>query len=391
MMILETLYSSNLVQLAATFASGVGLAAVVHRYPRVLSFLSYMIGFGIFFSFFFNMGEVYQYTPYYKRAFFIYGDSITTVLVVLFCYAVLSGKEALSYVTAASVLMSGGKISIALLFIFVFVLVKINGNRMRDGVIHFLKYVAVGILIYSGGLFLPGFFGDIGFTKLMRPAETVVKTAMSWRHHDDKSAEEEHISKVQGAGACENLSVAGCLAKQLRISGLQRYYSSLAGLWMTLEGGLPGPAYPATAKKFADLMMQKNPWGINDKYKLTYEDWLRMRAPQNPYLRFGSGYGPWLLGALLTGFLVVGGIAVANLAKGERGPGTVFTAFFIVNVTLNQTQSWLTSGSPILALLGFSFFHIGRTWLRTKQLTGTDVEPYEQASFQTAIVDARDS
>jgi hypothetical protein len=250
------------------------------------------------------------------------------------------------------------------------------------------EYIVVGLLVYSGGLFLPGFFEDIGLAKVIRPTETLVTRVISWQHQGaEKSAEEESISRVQGAGACENLSVTGCFAKQLRISGLQRYYSSVAGLWMTLEGGFPGPAYPATAKKFADLMMQKNPWGINDKYKLTYEDWLRMRAPQNPYLRFGSGYGPWLLGVLVLGFLVIGGMAAVNLAKGEIGPGTVFSTFFIVNVALNQTQSWLTSGSPILALLGFSFFHISRTWLRGMRVSADMVNRNIRSPVQTSVID----
>lgn len=129
-----------------------------------------------------------------------------------------------------------------------------------------------------------------------------------------------------------------------------------------MQGGYRGARYPSSPDDFANLMVQENPWGINDKYGLDFGDWKKMRAPQNPYMRFGSGYGPWYLGFIVVAFLTIGVFAVLNLLDGETGPPIVFSIFFIVNIIFNQTQSWLTSGNPILVALGFCAFHILLTW-----------------------------
>ena len=134
---------------------------------------------------------------------------------------------------------------------------------------------------------------------------------------------------------------------------------------MTLEGGFRGARY-SSPEAFADLMIERDPWGMSEKYKLTWADWKKMGSPQNPYLRFGSRYGPWLLCGMVLGFLSVGWLALANLSVGEAGPAAVFSLFFIVNILFNQTQPWLNGGSRILVALGFCAFHILTVWLSNR-------------------------
>jgi len=87
---LETILSSNLFRLTATFASGGVLFLMIKRYPPAFDLAGYLFSIGIFFSFLFDLGEVHQYSIFYKRAFFYYGDGITTILVLFFptrwCY-----------------------------------------------------------------------------------------------------------------------------------------------------------------------------------------------------------------------------------------------------------------------------------------------------------------
>ena len=62
MVLIETIFSSNLVQTGATFVSGAGLYILCQRYQKIFNLVGFFLAFGIFFSFLFNVGEVYQYS-----------------------------------------------------------------------------------------------------------------------------------------------------------------------------------------------------------------------------------------------------------------------------------------------------------------------------------------
>lgn len=368
MTLVEAVFSFNLVQLAATFASGAGLYVLCQRYRNIFNLVGYFLSLGIFFSFLFNVGEVYPYSDYYKRAFFFFGDDVTTIIILFFCYAVLSGNTLLAILLAASIFLSGGKVSLILLLIMICMMYL--ANRKNDILFkkNFFTYIVIGLSMYFIMLFASIITEDSGFSGVVRDISRsiseVVKTNDDGKSSIGKKSSINEKSSVdrlsRGAGACKTLS--RCFDTQIKAPVLQRYHSSLAGLWMTLEGGYRGSRYPSSSDDFANLMIQENPWGINDRYGLDFSDWKMMGVPQNPYLHFGSGYGPWFLGALVIAFFFIGLVAVFNLLGGENGAAIVFSIFFIVIVTFNQTQSWLTSGSPILIALGFCAYHILGSW-----------------------------
>ena len=75
-------------------------------------------------------------------------------------------------------------------------------------------------------------------------------------------------------------------------------------------------------------------------------------------------------------FISIGLVALFNLLRGENGPAAIFSIFYIVIVVFNQTQSWLMSGSLILALLGFCAFHILITWLSRNYRVSESFQPF---------------
>ena len=137
-----------------------------------------------------------------------------------------------------------------------------------------------------------------------------------------------------------------------------RYLSSIAGLWMASQGGFNRGRYPTASADFAKMMMRVNPWGINDRYGVTFEEWAKMARPQSPYAGFAASYGFWYLGALLLIFSMIWIVGFLNLREGESIAGSVITVFYMVHVTFNHTQEWLNSGNPVLILAGFCAFHI---------------------------------
>lgn len=64
----------------------------------------------------------------------------------------------------------------------------------------------------------------------------------------------------RGYGDCRT---ADCFENKVKRPLRIRALSAVAGLWMTFEGGFPGPRYLNTPKKFADLIMNANPRGVN--------------------------------------------------------------------------------------------------------------------------------
>jgi hypothetical protein len=368
--VIEAIFNSNLFQMAITFLSGFVLYVLFRKYRCILDLAGYLLSFGIFFSFIFNIGEIYNYTDYYKRAFFVFGDEITTVIVMFFCYVVLSDKKLLSVFTAASIIMSGGKTGFLLLLIMIIALFFVTKDGGRYVLLNFSKYIMLGIFIYYAMFFVSDFTERIGANEFIqsRYAKLVFMAHKIGIYDKDNNNGMEYRfgPPLRGAGACKSMSTYRCFVKQSKKALLQRYYTSLVGLWMTMEGGFRGDRYPKSSDEFADLIIKENPWGMNERYGLNWFDWKKMGAAQNPYLRFGSGYGPCYLGVMVIVFLSIAWIAVLNICRLEKGPATVFSMFLIVNVLFNQTQPWTTSGSRILTLLGFCSFHILVTWLSTK-------------------------
>jgi hypothetical protein len=319
---------------------------------------------GIVLSFVFAVGEVYIYSDTYRRAFFVFGDSVTTLLIFGFLYAFATKKKWLSALTLTAIWMSGGRISFLLLLIMmaVFILLKQHGKERLILTAQFSGLALGCVLVYVA-------LTQASLQLMERPLFLSLR---------------EHIKQVIGHDyaladhrtACYELSLSDCIEEQSERAILQRYYSSLGGLWMTLEGGYRGQRYPNSKEKFADLMVAANPWGMNDRYMLTRTQWLRIGAVQNPYLRFGSGYGLWLMLAQVGVFLVIGYLAWRNLAKGERDEGSIFSIYFIVLILFNQTQPWLVSMSWILVLLGLCASHIVVTWLLRRNQIPSFWQPF---------------
>lgn len=169
MITIETLLRSNLVQLVATFASGMGLYIIFLRYENIIfTLVGYLLSFGIFFSFLFNVGEVYPYGDFYKRAFFIFGDNVTTIIILYFCFAILFGNNILSILLAASTILSGGKISFVLLFIMMFAINLLNKKNAHSINKKFFRLIAIGLLIYAAMLYASGVAEHSGLAKTVR-------------------------------------------------------------------------------------------------------------------------------------------------------------------------------------------------------------------------------
>lgn len=367
MSIIDAIIGSNLVQMIATYLFGAMLYFLFRHYRSIFVAAGYFVAIGIIISFLCGIGEVYSYSQYYRRAFFVYGDDITTVIVLFFLFSVVSKNELLGVATSAAMFMSGGKISFILLLLMLLILVSIPGEKKnRKPLLHgFASYAALGLTVYVSTLAVSALWTKLDVSKRFGSSYfEVISDAVDIRN-----------TPYAGTGACKELSLLGCMKKQASRAIVQRYYSSLAGLWMTLEGGY-WDRYPATFSEFADLMMRENPWGMNDRYGLEWSDWKKMGVSQNPYLRFGSGYGPWLLGALVLIFALIGTIGISNLIKGEGGIAALFTIYFVVNVLFNQTQSWTTSGSNVLMLLGFCSIHIILVWLHKRYVLPDVLRPY---------------
>lgn len=311
---------SNLFQLTATAAAGGALWIVTRWFSSLIKIVSYALALGIIFSALLNVGEVYVYSEYYRRAFFYYSDEITTVLIFLFFYFFIKRDMALSFILLTSIIVSGGKISIIIFIIFTLFFFSVNWSYCGVRLKSFFSYLLAGLLGYA----------------------VVVVISL---HIEPYGA-----GGFAGNNACR--TVETCVETQIENTLRQRYFSAVAGVWMTIEGGFRGERYPETPEKFADLMMEADPWGINERYHLTREYWRKIGGVQPPYPAFGAGYGPWMLGGLLALFLVIGMGAVANLRRGARNEASLYAIFFLINVTCNQTQSWLNSGSMVLALTG---------------------------------------
>ena len=327
------LFESNIVQLAMTAGFGSVLFLLAQRFSWLVAAIGYILSAGIILSALFDVGEVYIYSDYYRRAFFYYTDGVTTLIVFVFLWAIITQNRLLAGMAAAAIFLSGGKISLALLVIAASLLLYLHKNEWRFLAKNISIFLAIGIM---------------GYALVNSTALAIEKYDIQSRISPDYPLLKE---SVEHRGSCR--TVGQCFQTQFGKAWEQRYYSSLAGLWMTMQGGFPGEHYPDSKEKFADLMMLANPFGVNDYYGLSHDDWKKIGTAQNPWLAFGSGYGPWLLALLLGIFFAICWLGATNIRAGQRDEAALYPLYFIVITLLDQTQSWLMSGSPILILVGF--------------------------------------
>lgn len=311
---------------------------------------------GLLTSFLFNVGEVYTYSEYYKRAFFYFSDEITTVVALGWLIFIVKRELKLAMLMAIAVLLSGGKISIILIAItFLLCFLRFDFFKSKKIFLIFICSVFLGVLGYVSSINLAKYIDSKGLT--LRPILS--------QYFPDEDVDK--MLKISGKDACKDTLT--CIISNSKSALRERYFTSLAGIWMISRGGFKGENYPNTPDKFADLMMKNNPFDINNRYGLTYEKWKRLGGVQSPFIDFGAGYGPWMLCFLLLCFGAVAYCAILNIKAAEDSIILVFSLYFLVILTLNQTQSWLKSGSIVLIMMGYLSGHILISWYkRTKPL-----------------------
>jgi len=347
--VLAQFASSNAVQLAGTAAAGLLAYMAAARWPALLALLGYAAAALLAASFVLDVGEVYSYSDFYKRAYSVLGDDVTTWLTPLMLWAGLSRRRMLAFAVACAILFSGTKISLVLLVLQFAVLALIHKQERRALALRFATPLLLAAAVYVPLVLA----SPHAISAANRLADMASGAAAAGAASTPVSAPAFAPTQL-GKGSCRE---GNCLIKLLARPLRQRSVSAVAGLWMTLQGGFRGPRYPGTADKFADLMVAANPWGVNDAWGVTRDEWQQIGAVQTPYLRFGSGYGMAALAGLLLGVAGIAVLGARNIANGERDPFVAFTVFFIVNAVVNQTQPWLIRG-PILMLMGFSAAHI---------------------------------
>ncbi len=349
---LESIASSNAAQIATTFLVGGVLYIVFRNVNVILLVIGLFISIMIMISFILEIGEYYSYSYFYKRSFYLFGDSITTAMIPIFLWGALSRRRILSIITASAIVLSGGKIGIILLIFSIIMLSIFIKYDRKYHISSALIYIYISVPIYFSFIMLShavDFVGDNFY--FLDSVRAVLSSPLGLEKFSDPPD-----YSLKGAAACS--SVLRCFQTQIEAAFLQRLYSSIAGSWMTLQGGFPGELYPATSAEFADMMIKMNPWGMNDMFSIDWHYWKKIGSVQNPYLRIGSGYGLIPLGGVLLLLSSICFCAFRNLKTGEETANMAFTCFYVVNFLFNQTQPWLTSGSPILVAMGFCAFAI---------------------------------
>lgn len=296
-------------------------------------------------SIIFNLGEVYQYSYWYKRTFFVLNDSFPFVLILpLIIFARCAEWRFLS-ITFLSLLLFGGKMTL-IASIISLIVVAVESSKLRDFVVNVLKSIGLALFVY--------FFAVI-LSNVIK--ETRLKDRVQPNLHPISNYSGIKIGEIRGNEKC--LTFYNCYESQINGALRQRVFSTIGGIWMTSQGGFPGAAYPSSRERFADLMIATNPFGINEKYSISWSEWRNTGAVQNPYFRIGSGYG-WLgMGGFLLVFCGLCFMGISNILSGhDRGLWSSLTIYFVFTVFINQTQPWIGGGSPLLFLMGLCAAHI---------------------------------
>lgn len=351
MLLLRELFSSNIFLVVLTFLSGFALFYLYIRVPYSGVAIALFAAVGIFVSYVFNVGEAYEYNQLYKRAFFYFGDDISTALIAPFVLALAHGAHHLAFYFLLAIVLSGAKIALILTAAFIVTLWvldrKIGGRLLRKAMA--LLTIAIPVK----------FSLDL--------ASSEIQTTQFGRY----LAEHFDADMGKGRGVCHQASV--CWDTQFGAPVSTRLTSSLMGLKMTLDGGVKGAEYPSTPERFAQFALIQNPWGINERFKLSKEYWYRVGQIQTAYLHFGSGYG-WQ--GLLALAVVFGGVAFIARHNSRASPGeatAVIFALYLTLVIMNQFNPWLASGSKNLILVGFCVASILSQRRSLRQFRGSDL------------------
>lgn len=340
------LLSSNALRILTTVLAGGALYLLARRVPLVIAVIGLTSSALLAASFLLDIGEVYNYSSYYKRAFWYFGDDVTTWLGAIFVWAVLSRQRGLSLFLAMGILFSGTKISLGVVAVELAVLwlFSIAGRKWFAADVGRAFGLAGAIYLILVAL-SPG---------AITVADGVARAILA--NPVVASPEDNSVFSRTGRGRSDCVGL-DCVYPHVQRPLEDRFYSSVGGMWMAWQGGFAGERYPNSSEKFADLMMEANPWGVNDRFDVTRERWLWIGGVQTSYLQFGAGYGIVLMSLLLLAIGVVSAVGVRNIADGERGPFVGFTMFFMINAVVNVTQPWLNPG-PVLLLMGFCGTHI---------------------------------
>jgi hypothetical protein len=376
MEIVSKLLSSNLVQIIVTFCGGaLGYLVLLflpnlrvigsnskggdwvcagenNRFPVwILKFSVSFVAASLLISFIFNLGEVYQYSYWYKRTFFVFGDGFPFVLILPLIIFARHGSWRFLSITFLSLFLLGGRMVLAASMIAM-VVVAVESKMRRHFLVKVLKSIELALFVYFVALIFSNFLQEEGgenrFQSNFNPLTSKIE-----KYFDINI----NINNVRGRG--NSSSFEKLYNTQIHSPLRQRIFSTIGGAWMTFQGGFRGAAYPSTPEKFADLMIASNPYGINEKYSITWNEWQRMRAVQHPYFNFGSGYGWVGMGILLLFFCCLCLVGITNISSGrDSGLWSSLTIYFIFTVIINQTQPWIQSGSILLFLLGLCAAHI---------------------------------
>jgi len=301
----------------------------------VLIFLSVTI----LISFLFDLGETYIYSEWYKRSFGPFGDGFPFTLIMILNFGLYSTNRFLIITSLSTIMLIGGKMVIIASFINIAIFHK--KSKIKISATDTLKYLAVPLLIY---------FSTLTISNYLISDQTKIIS------QDYFSAILNIENKSRGFNACNKFEK--CIKTQINSATKQRLVTTLAGAWMTLEGGFPGSGYPGTPEKFADFMISKNPYGLNETFNLDRIFWLKAGAVQNPYFNFGSGYGLIGFFSILLFYIVTSINGYRLLDSNDHPILNFLILYFISLVFLNQTQPWIQAGSLTLYLSGISAAHI---------------------------------
>ena len=333
---MQDLINSNAIQTILVSFSGAA-AYFAHKYwPPFLSIICGIVSTLIGLSILLDIGEVYSYSDYYKRAYWYFGDDVTTCLTPLLIWSLLSRRNILSIAIAAAIIMSGGRMAIIILLFQILLLLllpRINCRQLMSGL---SLAIPVALALY--------------FTFV-----SISPSAIELSNKLTVALVDEPLFEISTDGG--DCRAGNCFENKVNRPARIRLYGAIAGLWMTVQGGYPGATFPNTPEKLAHLMMDANPWGVNDRLGLTEKDWIETGTIQSPYLQFGAGYGPYLLLLVMTFVGGVGFVGFRSLLTAPPDANSALSVFFIINAVFNQTQAWLLPG-PVLFLMAFCGTHV---------------------------------
>jgi len=404
-----SIFSSNIVNIAITCSFACSLI-FVPKYILIKLFqvLAISISVLIIYSYIFNIGDVIYIFKYYKRAYFLFSDDINISLIFLY-YALLLNKNII-YPQAALIafFMAFGKMAFILFIIcLIFILIKNKNKNIRKKILTRFSitfFIAIFFTLASGKLTFLLYDKEYGATlqsSMMLGGGLKNKSSIDAIHEALEKNNRENAKKVianlhpsaiadildsvpepereelwslidteieravldhmhggiqheVGTSAypgLANISNKDCslcfIIAPLKIRAL----SIIAGTWMTSQGGYSRELAVSTPEKFADLIYNSNPYGVNDSFNLTYDDWLLTGGVHNAYLGIGSSYGPFALGALIIFIFFI--IIIGWRHKSNSYFYNTCFSYFLVVTIFNQSQQYVQAYNFELIVLSF--------------------------------------